>query len=51
MGCLGGIHTLIRFIAAVGTLVNNSGLEEVMDCAFFAGVSKMLSGKKFPQNI
>ena len=31
----------------MGTLVSNSGLEEVMNCAF-GGVSKMLSGKKFP---
>ncbi len=46
----GGIHTLMSFIGAVGTLMSNIGLEEVMNSAF-AGVPKMLSGKKFPQNV
>ena len=45
----GGIHTLMSFIGAVGTLMSNIGLEEVMNSAF-AGVPKMLSGKKFLQN-
>ena len=47
---LGGMHTLMSFIGAVGTLMSNSGLEEVMN-SIFAGVPKMLSGKKFPQNM
>ena len=47
---LGGMHTLMSFIGAVGTLMSNSGLEEVMN-SVFAGVPKMLSGKKFPQNV
>ena len=47
---LGGMHTLVSFIGAVGTLMSNSGLEEVMNSAF-AGVPKMLSGKKSPQNV
>ena len=47
---LGGMHTLMSFIGAVGTLLSNSGLEEVMNSAF-AGVPKMLSGNKFPQNM
>ena len=47
---LGGMHTLMRFIGAVGTLMSNSGLEEVMNSTF-AGVPNMLSEKKFPQNV
>ena len=47
---LGGMHTLMSFIGAVGTVMCNSGLGEVMNSAF-AGVPKMLSGKKFPQNV
>ena len=47
---LGGMHTLMSFIGAVGTVMSNSGLEEVMNSAF-AGVPKMLSGKKFSQNV
>ena len=40
---LGGMHTLMSFAGAVGTLM-------VLE-ATFVGVTKMLSGKKFPQNI
>lgn len=47
---LGGMHMLMSFIGAVGTLMSNSGLEELLNSAF-AGVHKMLSGKKFPQNL
>lgn len=47
---LGGMHTLMGFIGSVGTLMNNTGLTEVMQSAF-GGVPKMLSGKKFPQNM
>ena len=47
---IGGMHTLMSFIGAVGTVMSNSGIEEVMNSAF-AGVPKMLSGKKFPQNV
>ena len=41
---------LMSFIGSVGTLMNNSELEEVM-IATFGGVQKMLSGKKIPQNL
>ena len=34
----------------VGTLMTDSGLEDILQTAF-GGVAKMLSGKKFPQNI
>ena len=47
---LGGMHTLMGFIASVGTLMNNTGLTEIMQTAF-GGVPKMLSGKKFPHNM
>ena len=47
---LGGMHMLMSFIGCVGVLMTNTGLEEVM-CKAFAGVKKMLTGKKFPQNM
>ena len=47
---LGGMHMLMSFVGAVGNLMNNSGLEELMNFAF-EGVQKMLSGKKYPQNL
>ena len=47
---LGGMHTLMSFVGAIGTLMGGSGLEEVMEVAF-GGVQKMLAGKKFPQNV
>ena len=43
------MHTLMNFVGAVGTLMSDSGLEDVMKAAF-GGVAKMLSGKNFPQN-
>ena len=47
---LGGMHTLMSFVGAIGTLMVDSGLEQILEVAF-GGVSKMLSGKKYPQNI
>ena len=47
---LGGMHMLMSFVGAIGTLMAGSGLEEMLMSAF-AGVPKMLSGKKFPQNV
>ena len=46
----GGMHTLMNLAGAVGNLLADSGLEDIMKSAF-GGVSHMLSGKKFPQNI
>ena len=40
----------MSFVGSVGTLMAESGLAEVMS-AVFGGVPKMLSGKKFPQNM
>ena len=47
---LGGMHTLMSFVGAIGTLMAETGLEPIMNAAF-GGVSKMLTGKKYPQNI
>ena len=40
----------MSFVGAVGSLMEESGLVEVMN-AGFSGVAKMLNGKKFPQNV
>lgn len=32
--CLGGMHTLMNFVGPVGTLMADSGLEDVMKAAF-----------------
>ena len=47
---LGGMHWLMSFAGAIGKLMKNSGLDTWMSSAF-AGVDKMLVGKKFPMNI
>ena len=44
---LGGMHMLSNFIGAVGNLMVETGLQEILS-SVFAGVSKMLMGKKFP---
>ena len=38
---------LMSFIEAVGNLMAETGLSDIMSSAF-AGVQKMLTGKKFP---
>ena len=47
---IGGMHFLMSFVGAVGTLMSNTGLTEIMQTTF-GGVPKMLSGEKFPQNV
>ena len=47
---LGGMHSLVSFVGSVATLMVESGLAEVMS-AVFGGVPKMLTGKRFPQNV
>lgn len=47
---LGGMHLLMSYCGCIGTLMADTGLEDIMGAAF-SGVGKMLSGKKFPQNI
>ena len=46
----GGMHWLTSYVDCIGTLMANSGIEEILKCRF-AGVAKMLSGKNFPSNI
>ena len=46
---LGAIHTLMSCVGSVGALMGNSGLEEVLKTAF-GGMTRMLTGKNFPQN-
>ena len=46
----GGIHTMMSFVGSIGVLMANSGLAPILKSAF-GGVEKMLSGKKFPQNM
>ena len=44
---LGDMHWLMSFVGCIGVLMENSGIVPWLECAF-AGVSKMLKGKKFP---
>ena len=39
----------MAFISSIGTLMVNTGLDDLLKAAF-GGVEKMLSGKNFPQN-
>ena len=43
---LGGMHWLMSFIVACGSLMKGSGLHQYLSSAF-SGVSKMLIGKKY----
>ena len=45
---LGGMHALTSFVGCVGTLMAESGFQEIMESTF-GGVSKMLNGKKIPR--
>ena len=47
---LGGMHALMSFAGAVGSLMAESRLSDILS-EVFGGVPKMLSGKKFPQNV
>ena len=47
---LGGMHLLMSFIGWIGSLMSNNGLEEILKKTF-AGVEKMLTGKKYPMNL
>ena len=47
---LGGMHLLMSFISASGGLMSGSSKNEILR-AVFAGVDKMLSGKKFSHNV
>ncbi|KAK2144992.1 hypothetical protein LSH36_713g01032 [Paralvinella palmiformis] len=43
------MHLLLGFVGSIGTLMANTGLEEIMK-SVFGGVAKVLTGKKFPEN-
>ena len=47
---IGGMHWLMSFVGAVGKFMKNSRSDLLMKTAF-AGVKKMLLGKKIPQNV
>ena len=48
---LGRMHgTQMSFKGSIGSLMAESGLYELLDSTF-AGVQKMMTGKKFPQNM
>ena len=47
---LGGMHLLMSYCGCIGTLLTNSGIVEILESSF-AGVQKMLNGKKYPQNV
>ena len=47
---LRGMHMLMSFVGAIRSLMAGFGLSEILSSTF-AGVSKMLTGKKFPQNV
>ena len=44
------MHWLMSFVGSIGKLMKNSGLDMLMKTAF-AGVDKMLIGKKLPMNV
>ena len=48
--CLGGKHALMSFVGAIGSLMTESGLSDVLS-EVFRGVPKMLSGKKLTENV
>ena len=47
---LGCMHALMSFAGVVGSLMAESGLSDILS-KVFGGVPKMLSVKKFPQNV
>ena len=44
------LHMLMSFVDAIGTLMTETGLSEVLK-SIFGGVEKILTGKKFPMNV
>ena len=47
---LGGMHLLMSYVGSIGSLMAGSGMTEILSEAF-AGVLKMLTGKKYPDNV
>ena len=46
----GGMHFLMSFIGCVRSLMAESGLVDILSCAF-GGVDHMFTGNKRPQNV
>ena len=44
------MHFLMSYLGSVGTLMENTGLSDVL-AGPFGGVKKMLTGKKYPENV
>lgn len=47
---LGGMHLLMSYVGCIGTLMAESGIVDILSVPF-GGVLKMLTGKKYPQNV
>ena len=47
---LAGMHFLMSYIGSIGSLMAQTGLEEILS-EQFGGVKKMLTGKKFPEYV
>ena len=45
-----GMHMLMSFVGAIGTLMAETGLAQILE-SVFGGVEKMLTGKKFPMDM
>ena len=48
--CVPTLGEMVSFVGSIDILMANSGLAPVLKSAF-GGVEKILSGKKFPQNM
>ena len=47
---LRGMHILMRFVGAIGTLMADTGLELIME-SVLGGVTKILTGETYPQKV
>ena len=47
---LGGMQALMSFVGVIGSLMAESGISDILS-GVFGGAPKMLSGKKFTQNV
>ena len=46
----GGMHTLMSFVGCIGTLMESTGLEDLLNSAF-NGITHMLNGKAWPKAV
>ena len=47
---LGGMHLLMSYCGSIGTLMADTGIVDILSVPF-GGVLKMMTGKKYPQNV